>query len=763
MAVRSLGSLTLDLVAKIGGFSRGMNEAERAADKSARDIARKQKAAAKQVEKAWSDTKKWITGALAGLSVAGLMTSFIRETVAAQNEQAQLAAVLKSTGEAAGYSAQQLNKMSAELSGKSIFSEGEITNAQTRLLSYTGIVGEQFPEAMQSVIDMASRMGMSVEQSAETIGRALDIPSAGLTALSRQGFRFTEEQKKLIKSLEDTGRVAEAQGILLDALKSSYGGAAEAARNTLGGAIQALKNQFGSLMTGEGGSVQGATDAINDLTKVLQSNEVKEAFDALTSLIAGTISLLVRGASAFLEFGKAIGTGLAIRIHGPDDPLERIAADIVKVQEEITSLDNLLNKPRKGGLPLSAEEIANLNDRLIFARKNLQDLQKARDSMNFAPSTSTGGTTGPRRPPGPIGLTEEQKRAAEQAAKAARAYLENLQKQLRATENLSVAETVLRDIQEGRLKLAGGITQQEVLGIAKQIDAARELARVTEDVRKTREATASMQAQIDDQALASVQVLIDSNQALRDEIELMGLEGDALNAVEQARLASTIALKEEALAMAQNAEESATVIESLEREINLLKQRGELLNQRTTRAKEIKELEELQKFNERAMQNIQDTIGSGLADIMDGNFKNIADGFTRMINRMVAEAAAAQLMKHLFGDMVKGGEGSGAIGNIFKSIARSLFGGGRAAGGQVSPGRLYEVNENGPEVLAMNGRQYLMMGNESGRVVPNSKLGGKTTNIAVNVTAQQNVSRESALQQGKRIGEGIQLALARNG
>src|SRR5690606_13105332 len=117
-----------------------------------------------------------------GFGVGGIFTKFISETIDAQNEQAQLAAVLKSTGEAAGYSISQLNKMAGELAG--IFSEGEINRAQTRLLSYTGIVGEKFPQAMQLVIDQAVRMGISIEDSAERIGRALDIPSQGYASLS---------------------------------------------------------------------------------------------------------------------------------------------------------------------------------------------------------------------------------------------------------------------------------------------------------------------------------------------------------------------------------------------------------------------------------------------------------------------------------------------------------------------------------------------------------------------------------------------------
>lgn len=58
MASRSLGTLTLDLVAKIGGFTQGLSNAERAADRSARNIAARQRQAAKQTEQAWSNADR---------------------------------------------------------------------------------------------------------------------------------------------------------------------------------------------------------------------------------------------------------------------------------------------------------------------------------------------------------------------------------------------------------------------------------------------------------------------------------------------------------------------------------------------------------------------------------------------------------------------------------------------------------------------------------------------------------------------------------
>lgn len=221
------------------------------------------------------------TAAMAALGVGASFTSFIANTQAAEREQAQLGAVLRSTGEAAGYSADQLNMMGDKLAKSTTYSTGAITTAQTAMLAFTGVVGDEFVRAMSSAADMSARTGMSMTQTAETIGRALDVPSQGMAALSRQGFRFSDDQKNLMKQLEATGKTAEAQGIILDALEESYAGAAAAARNTLGGALEALKNSFDDLLTGSNDALSGVTSAVNALNSALSGDAARKAVSAL--------------------------------------------------------------------------------------------------------------------------------------------------------------------------------------------------------------------------------------------------------------------------------------------------------------------------------------------------------------------------------------------------------------------------------------------------------------------------------------------------
>lgn len=170
--------------------------------------------------------------------------AIVKEGSDAEQELAQLEAALHATGRTSEFTAQSLAAMRQQLQS-GLFDDGQISAAQVRLLSYTNIVGEQFPAAMQITIDQAQRLGMSLEQSAETVGKALQTPSKAMESLSKQGFTLDDSQKALIKSLEATGQVAKAQGIILDLLAESYGGAAAAAKvGTIAGLWKTATDRF---------------------------------------------------------------------------------------------------------------------------------------------------------------------------------------------------------------------------------------------------------------------------------------------------------------------------------------------------------------------------------------------------------------------------------------------------------------------------------------------------------------------------------------
>lgn len=480
MASRSLGTLTLDLIANIGGFRQGLSQAEREADRRSKQIA----ARAKDIEKAWGTVGKTIAAGFAGITVGAVFQKFIQESRDAQNEQAQLAAAIRSTGGAAGYTQEQLNGMAQSLASSSIFSDGDINKAQTRLLSYTNVVGEQFPVALQAAIDMSARLGTSLEQSAETIGKALDVPSQGLTALSKQGFRFSEEQKKVIERLEQTGKTAEAQGIILDALQTAYGGAASAARNTFGGAITGLQNQLNSLITGNDGSLDGAVDGINSLTRALDSDETKQAFASLTSALATIIELLAKAGTEFINAGDSLGRGLA-RLTGNLAPLDELQGRIKDIDAAMRS--RLLARSWSDMFATDAE-LAKARQRAIEQMAVVESAYSGRfyDPRRLGPVPSIADQVaawGPSVKPSGTTTSTNTGTKKDPFAEAQR-FLENLQKQLLKTQELSVAEASLAEIRSGRLGKVSAAQEAEILRISRLIDENKELAEQMEIMRQ---------------------------------------------------------------------------------------------------------------------------------------------------------------------------------------------------------------------------------------------------------------------------------------
>lgn len=186
-----------------------------------------------------------VFGFFSARSLIGGLKSIVTEGSNAEQELAQINAALASTGRESEFAAGELRQVADALAAASNFDAGDITNAQTRLLSYTNILRTEFPDAMQIVIDQSARLGISLEQSAEIIGRSLQEPAKAMQALGRQGFVLEESQKQLLAQLDATGQTAEAQRIIMDLLVESYGGAAAAQKvGTIAGLWKSVGENF---------------------------------------------------------------------------------------------------------------------------------------------------------------------------------------------------------------------------------------------------------------------------------------------------------------------------------------------------------------------------------------------------------------------------------------------------------------------------------------------------------------------------------------
>lgn len=172
-------------------------------------------------------------------------TEVIGDSISAARESnmvaAQTAQVIKSTGAAAGVTTQHVLDYASALSaasGKSLFGDEQIAESTNLLLTFTEIKGKTLDAATAISVDMAQALGGAPKDAAIQLGKALNDPIKGITALTRVGVSFSAEQKATIQAMQEAGDTAGAQAIILAELNKEFGGSAAAAAAADGGFAQ---------------------------------------------------------------------------------------------------------------------------------------------------------------------------------------------------------------------------------------------------------------------------------------------------------------------------------------------------------------------------------------------------------------------------------------------------------------------------------------------------------------------------------------------
>lgn len=234
----------------------------------------------------------FVTGPLALLG-GSTLNAFDRQAQAI----AQLEQGIRSTGAAAGFTAEQLRRTASELQSVTTFGDEDIlTGVTNQLLTFTNIAGDQFIRTQEAALDLATRLGGDLQSAAIQLGKALNDPVANLSALSRSGIQFSEDQKELINSLVETNRLADAQNIILSELEKQYGGSARAAAEAGLGPLKQFRNALGDIAEEIGSAL---APALNSAARFLTG-----LLNRFLSLDAGTRRF-------------AIAIGVAVAAIGP--------------------------------------------------------------------------------------------------------------------------------------------------------------------------------------------------------------------------------------------------------------------------------------------------------------------------------------------------------------------------------------------------------------------------------------------------------------
>ena len=292
-------------------------------------------------------------GVLAGAFAAARVGDFIKDTVRLADIQLKAESKVRqgiiATGKAAGFSADELFKVASQLQRITTFGDEQILNDVTaQFITFKNISGDVFLRAQKSALDLATVLDGDLKGAAIQLGKALNDPAQGLTALRRSGVTFTESQIEVIKNLQQTNRLAEAQTIILKELESQYGGQAEAAARAGAGGLKQFQN------------------ALGDIKEQIGKN-ILPALTGLAQFITDTFL------SAFKSSGDVLADNKA-RV----DNLERSINPLVERYEELNKKSNR-----------SAEEQKELNTIIEKIAKVLPSAATGWDSYGNAIGIST--------------------------------------------------------------------------------------------------------------------------------------------------------------------------------------------------------------------------------------------------------------------------------------------------------------------------------------------------------------------------------------
>ena len=182
-----------------------------------------------------------------------------------------LSAQLDRIGAGGSRQLDELREAADRLGDATLFSQDDFIQSFNILSSFRAIAVESFTEVSEVAADIAQVMGSDVKSATVQLAKALEDPKRGLTALSRSGITFNEAQTETIKKLVDSGKLLDAQALILETIKGQYEGAGEAAGKGFAGALDLLSENAADAAEALGKGLEpAATDAANALAAVFE-------------------------------------------------------------------------------------------------------------------------------------------------------------------------------------------------------------------------------------------------------------------------------------------------------------------------------------------------------------------------------------------------------------------------------------------------------------------------------------------------------------
>jgi hypothetical protein len=239
------------------------------------------------------------------------LKDFIREAneefLAEARVNAQLEQVIRSTGGAADVSAAQIRSMGLEIEKLTGVIHDDTMKAAALMLTFTKVSSQIFPDAIKASEDISAVLGQDLQSSIVQIGKALNDPITGMTALRRVGVSFTQQQVDQVKAMIAANNLLGAQKLILKELQTEFGGAAEAIYQVDDGSIK-LTNDMSAFKELVGGKLMPQQRAWNRLLDdyINQWIKVLTTVEDLRAALNDEGDAAARNAGSYIEYQESM-------------------------------------------------------------------------------------------------------------------------------------------------------------------------------------------------------------------------------------------------------------------------------------------------------------------------------------------------------------------------------------------------------------------------------------------------------------------------
>ena len=358
--------------------------------------------AQKELDRFAKDSKAKMTSAASAFAVAGAAVggmgvaiySGFQRAEQANKRVAQIAKSMGLFGMETGKVVRRLTDLGDQLERETGLTAESIKETQAKLLTFSQIAktadeaGGAFDRATKAAIDMGAAGFGEATTNAVQLGKALQDPIKGVTALARSGITFSQQEREKIRVLVESNRMLEAQDMILSAVEMQVEGTAIATatattkmKNSLGEVTDLVgealapafessaveMQKFAAWATKNAPLVAAVTVAAGGLVVAIGLLKVAMATATAVSVAYAAAQTGLASANLAVQISTGIGIATAAvalaaivamtaKVYGNAKALREQAAATESVTEETGIMKNMIDRARKSNEDAAATE-----------------------------------------------------------------------------------------------------------------------------------------------------------------------------------------------------------------------------------------------------------------------------------------------------------------------------------------------------------------------------------------------------------------------